>query len=86
MKRVIVQSTNEGLESLLGEKITLLCTRYIYCGVLIGINDNFCLLQDPSIVYETGAWDKKDWQDVQKLPNKEVYIMLQSIESFGIMK
>lgn len=86
MKRVIVQNTNEGLESLLGEKVTLLCTRYIYTGTLSGLNDNFCLLSDPSIVYETGAWDKKDWADVQALPKKEIYIMLHSIESFGIMK
>lgn len=86
MKRVIVQSTNEGLESLLGEKVTLLCTRYIYTGTLTGLNDNFCLLQDPYIVYDTGAWDKKDWQDAQKLPKNEIYIMLHSIESFGLMK
>lgn len=47
---------------------------------------NFNLLQDPYIVYETGAWDKKDWTDAQKLPKSEIYIMLHSIESFGIMK
>lgn len=86
MKRVIVQSTNEGIESLLGETVTLLCTRYIYTGTLVGVNDHFCILQDPYIVYETGAWDKKDWSDAQKLPNKEHHIMLQSVESYGVMK
>lgn len=86
MKRLIVQQTNEGLEALMGERVTLFCTRYIYCGTLVGINDNFCLLQDPYIVYETGAWDKKDWADAQKLPKSEWYIMLQSVESFGIAK
>lgn len=86
MKRLIVSQTNEGLESLMGEKVTLFCTRYIYYGTLIGLNDNFCLLEDPYIVYETGAWDKKDWADAQKLPKKEWYIMLHSIESFGIAK
>lgn len=86
MKRVIVQSTNEGLESLLGEKVTIFCTRYIYTGILTGLNDNFCLLTNPYIVYETGAWDKKDWADAQKLPKDEWYIMLHSIEGFGIAK
>jgi len=86
MKRVIVQSTNEGLESLLGEKVTLFCTRYIYTGILTGLNDNFCLLTEPKIVYDTGAFDKKDWQDAQSLPKPEWYVMLHSIESFGIMK
>lgn len=86
MKRVIVQSTNEGLESLMGERVTLFCTRYIYTGVLTGLNDNFVLLTEPSIVYETGDFSKKDWGDAQKLPKDEWYVMLHSIESFGIMK
>lgn len=86
MKRIIVQSSNEGLESLMGEKVTLFCTRYIYTGVLIGLNDNYCLLQDPYIVYETGDWANKEWMDAQKLPKNEWYVMLHSVESFGIAK
>lgn len=86
MKRIIVQQSNEGLESLMGEKVTIFCTRYIYTGTLIGLNDNFCLLQDPYIVYETGDWAKKEWSDAQKLPKNEWYIMLHSIESFGVAK
>jgi hypothetical protein len=86
MKRIIESSSNEGLEALLGECVTLFCTRYIYTGKLIGVNDHFCLLQDPKIVFETGEFDSKEWKDAQKLPKKEWHIMLHSIESFGIMK
>jgi len=86
MKRIIESTSNEGLEALLGEKVTLFCTRYIYYGTLTGLNGNFCLITDPYIVYETGDWSKEDWSDAQKLPKKEWYVMLHSIESFGIAK
>ena len=61
MKRIIESTSNEGLEALLGEKVTLFCTRYIYYGTLTGLNDNFCLITDPYIVYETGDWSKEGW-------------------------
>lgn len=86
MKRIVVQQSNEGLEALMGERVTLFCARYIYTGMLVGVNDHFVLLEEPSIVYDTGAFDKKDWQDAQKLPKKEWYVMMSAIESFGIMK
>ncbi len=86
MKRIVETTSNDGLEALLGEKVTLFCTRYIYTGQLAGINKDFCLLEDPSIVYETGEFTKSEWADAQKLPKKEWYIMLHAIESFGIMK
>lgn len=86
MKRIVESTSNEGLEALLGEAVTLFCTRYIYTGKLIGVNEHFCLLENPSIVYETGEFSSKDWGDAQKLPKKEWYVMLHAIESFGIMK
>lgn len=86
MKRIVESTSNEGLEALLGEKVTLFCTRYIYTGKLTGVNDQFCLLENPSIVYSTGSFEDKDWADAQKLPKKEWYVMYHSVESFGIMK
>lgn len=86
MKRIGESTSSEGLEALLGEKVTLMCTRYTYTGKLIGVNDICCLLEDPYIVYETGAFDNPEWHDAQKLPKKEWFIMLHSIEGFGIMK
>ena len=84
MKKIIEEVSGEGLESLLGEKVTIWCCRYIYAGTLTGVNTDDILLSDASIVYETGALDKAGFSDSQKLPN-EWYIKMGSIESYGKM-
>ena len=86
MKKLIEIDETEGLQKLMGEKVTLLCNAYFYTGVLVGVNDTCVLLKDPSIVYETGAWDKKDWADAQKLPTDALYVQTGHIESFGVLK
>ena len=85
MKKLVQEVENEGLTKLMGERVTLFCCRYIYTGKLIGVNDDCVLLTDAGIVYETGALDKRDWQDHQKLPH-DWYIQKASIESFGLLK
>lgn len=87
MKKVIeIQEVeNEGFLSLMNEVITIFSLNYIYTGKLIGVNDTCVLLKDPSIVYETGDLDTKSWKDAQKLPNK-LYVQINCIESFGIVK
>jgi len=86
MKKIIeVDSKTEGLEKLLGEQVTFFCVNYIYSGELVGVNDKYVLLHDPKIVYETGAFNDPAWKDAQSLPN-ECCVMLQSIESFMILK
>jgi hypothetical protein len=82
----LVEESGEGLEKLIGEKVTLFCMNYFYTGKLIGVNDKYVLLKDPYIIYETGPFDNKNWEDAQKLPKDEWYVMVHSIESFGIMK
>jgi hypothetical protein len=86
VKKIIKEEEIEGLEKLLGEKVTLFCCRYIYTGELVGVNDVCVLLKNPAIVYETGAFSEKDWKDCQGLCAEEFYIATQSIESFGILK
>jgi len=76
----------EGLVGLLGKKVTLFCAIYIYTGTLVGVNDSFVKLEDPSIVYETGPFTDKKWKDAQPLPEKEWYVQTGMIESFGVMK
>ena len=85
MKKIIEESSVEGLEKLLGERITLFCCRYIYTGKLISVNDDCVMLSDCGIVYETGELTDKTWKDYQKLPH-DWYVSKQSIESFGILK
>ena len=86
MKKLIELDDSEGMQKLMGERVTLLCCNYFYTGKLVGVNDSCVLLQDPSIVYETGDWGKKDWADVQKLPCGEIYVQTAAIESFGVLK
>lgn len=75
----------EGLMALLGERVTLFCSAYIYTGKLAGVNSSCVLIEDAAVVYETGAFTDKAWKDAQKLPNNW-YVQIDSIESFGILK
>lgn len=75
----------EGLVGLMGQRVTLFCAAYIYTGKLVGVNDTFVKLEDPSIVYETGPLTTPTWQDAQKLP-RDWYIQTGMIESFGVLK
>ena len=85
-KLLSVEETNEtAWEELMGETITIFCLTYIYTGKLTGINGDCVLLEDPKIVYETGAFSTKDWKDAQALPNS-LFIHFNCIESFGIVK
>ena len=84
MKKIIETTDKEGLEKLLGERVLLLCGCYFYNGVLAGVNDDYVMLTDASIVYETGEWSAKQYKDGQKLPAKEWYVQVAAIESFGV--
>jgi len=81
----LVEVPNEGLISLLDVVVTLFCANYIYTGKLVGVNTDCVKLENPSIVYETGAFTEKKWKDSQALPNT-IYVMKSAIESFGVVK
>ena len=83
MTKIVTQVEGEGLESLLGQRVMLMCLNYIYDGTLTGINDTCVLLEDASIVYETGPFNTKGYSDAQKLHNKKWYVQRAAIESFG---
>ena len=81
----VVEVEDEGFMALMDEVITIISLNYIYTGKLIGVNESCVLLENPSIVYETGPFTDKKWKDAQALPN-EMYIQIGCIESFGIVK
>ena len=82
-KLVTVQEVEgEGLASLLGEKVVLFCMNYIYAGTLTGVNTTDVLLENASIVYETGELTAKTWKDAQALPFP-LYVKTAAIESYG---
>lgn len=84
-KLVAVQEVEgQGLEALLGEKVTFFCLNYIYHGKLIGVNITDVLLQDAYIVYETGAFSDNGFKDAQ-LVAKEFRLRTATIESYGVL-
>ena len=87
MKRLVEveEIENEGLASLLGKRVTLFSLNYIYTGKLVGINDEFCKLEDASIVFETGDFSDSSWKDAQALPHP-IYPMMRCIEMFTVLK
>lgn len=85
MRKIVEEVNGEGLEKLLGERITLYCGNYIYTGKLMGVNTSCVLLHDAGVVYETGPYTDKHWKDMQLLPGPW-YVMLAWIESFGVLK
>ena len=85
MKKIVQEVSGEGLEKLLGERITIFCLNYIYTGVLAEVNESCVLLTNAAIVYETGPFIDKKWKDAQSLPNSW-YVQIACIESFGKLK
>ncbi len=87
MKKIVTvtEVEGEGLESLLGKRITIFALNYIYTGELEGVNQTCVKLKDASIVYETGSFTDKSWKDAQSLPNA-LYVQMGAIESFSVVK
>jgi hypothetical protein len=86
-KKIITCENSGILEKYMGEKITLYCCRYIYCGILSEIDEFSVLLKDSaSIVYETGSHESPSWDKAEKMPNDEWAVSKASIESFGVFK
>ena len=63
----IVEVQGEGLEALLGKKVLIFCAVYIYHGTLAGVNEKCILVEDCSIVYETGAFTDKKLKEISLL-------------------
>ena len=84
--KMLVDIKDDGLESLMGKKVILFCANYFYTGKLVGVNKTCVKLEDPAIVYETGAFTEKQYKDEQKLNTLIHYVRTSAIESFGIAK
>lgn len=83
MRKIVTEVEGEGLMKLLGQNVALFCLNYIYAGTLTGVNEDCVLLDNASIVYETGELTAKTWKDAQKLPGPWC-VALGAIESYGL--
>jgi len=86
MKKLMIEDENEGLVSLLGEKVTIFTNGYFYNGELVGVNDTCVKLKEPSIIYETGSFSDSIYRDIQSLNKEFWYVAIPAIESFGKSK
>lgn len=84
--QTVAEVSGEGLEALMGKKVTLFCMNYFYSGKLVGVNNTCVKLEDPAIVYVTGDFKQKSYSDEQPLHVKEFYVQIASIESFGVLR
>ena len=85
MKVMVKEVATEGLEALMGQRVTLFCGIYIYTGLLVGVTESCVKLEGAGIVYETGELKSKTWKDMQDLPGAWC-VQTSAIESFGILK
>lgn len=79
----VIEVENQGLISLLGKKVLVICNNYFYYGTLSGVNDNCIELTEPYKVFETGAYSDKAFKDAQRLPVETWLVMTAHIESVG---
>jgi hypothetical protein len=80
--RTEVVEEEDGLITLLGKNVCLMCLNYFYFGKLVGVNSTCVKLENPEIIYETGEWKSASWKDAQKLPTKYNFVKVDAIESF----
>lgn len=83
MKKVVTvtEVEGEGFEALLDKQVMLFCLNYIYTGRLIGVNKSCILLDEPKIVYLTGPFTSKTFEDAQSLPF-QLYVQMSAVESY----
>jgi hypothetical protein len=84
--QTVTEVEKEGLNAVFGETVILYCANYFYTGKLVGINKTCVKLEDPAIVYSTGAFTDKKYADEQPMGTKAHYVRLAFIESFGPAK
>lgn len=79
----MIEEKGEGLLGLMGEQVILFCANYFYAGKLVGVNKTQVMLEDPSVVYETGEFSAAKWKDAQKLHVPVLYVRIPAIEAYA---
>jgi len=86
MKKLVEIDSLNALETLMGQSITVFCANYFYTGLLTAVDNQAITIDDPKIIYETGDFNDSAWKNAETLPQKQWHIMINAIESFGIIK
>lgn len=75
---IVTECHGEYLDTLLGKRVIVSGLSHIYLGTLIEVDNRYILLQNPNIILDNGLFD-----DFKSMGMPELYIRLDSIESFG---
>ena len=78
----ITEVEREGLLTLIGKKVLVMCMNYFYSGELAGVNDTCIKLKNCYQVMETGSHSDVKFKDAQRIGD-DWYIQTSAIESFG---
>jgi hypothetical protein len=81
--QTVVENNEEGFLALIGKNVEVFCGIYIYAGKLVGVNATCNKLENPHLVYETGAFNDKKYKDAQAMNRTFHYISTGFVESFG---
>jgi hypothetical protein len=77
-----VVSEMKGLEALIGQRVVLFCSNYIYVGKLTDVTETFVELEQAYVVFETTEWFTT--RLASKPAGTRWYVQRSSIESFGL--
>lgn len=80
----VVEVEDAGLIALLDQHVLVIGVNYHYAGKLIGVNTDCIELENCYLVFETGAYNAKEWKLAEKLPGDSRLIMKRAIESIGL--
>ena len=82
----VIEVEGEGLITFLDQKVTFFTPTFIFTGKLVGVNDTCVKLENPAIVYETGAFSDKKYKDEQSLCVPFLYLQIGMIITFFASK
>lgn len=86
MKKIVEVTQPSAFEELLGKNVVIYACRFIYTGILTGVDAQTLVLKDAQIIYDTGehAQPKKQWTNVEPCWSNVWHVQIASIESFGL--
>lgn len=72
----------EGLARLTGEYVWLWCVNYVYAGTILDVSSTDVLLDNPTIVLESGDFKDETFKEFENVPFN-VHVRTSAIESYS---
>ena len=70
------------ISGFMGQRLMFFCRNFVYVGIVAHVGEDFVALNEPYVVFETGALTDKKFKDAQPLPH-EWHVPFASCEGFG---